>query len=331
MEKVLEVKHLSKFFPVKDMMKEKGIVRAVDDVSLTIYKGETYGLVGESGCGKSTLGRCILRLVEPTGGEVLFEGKDFLKVEGSELRKMRRKLQMVFQDPYMSLDPKKRVGETLMEAMKIHGLGDKKERFEKAMEMMKNMGFSPEHFFRYPYQFSGGQRQRIGMARALILSPDLIVCDEPVSALDVSVQAQIINLMKDIQDETGVAYLFITHNLSVVRYISNRVGVMYLGHLVEEAETEELFHNYQHPYTEALLSAVAPPDPTVKKEHIVLKGEVPSPMNVPKGCPFSTRCPYAKPECREKRLELKEVPGRPGHRAACILPFVGEPLKHEEN
>lgn len=313
---VLQVENLTKYFNVAE-----GTVKAVDDVSLSLYEGETYGLVGESGCGKSTLGRCILRLVEPTDGKILFKGKDFRLVKGTELREMRKKVQMVFQDPYMSLDPKKRVGEALMEALKIHHEGSKQERFTTAMNIMQKMGLRPEHFFRYPHEFSGGQRQRIGLARALILKPELIVCDEPVSALDVSVQAQIINLMKDIQDETKVAYLFITHNLAVVRYISNRVGVMYLGHLLEEAETEELFNHFAHPYTQALLSAVAVPNPHEKRKHIVLKGEVPSPMNTPKGCVFCTRCPYARPKCVEKRPELKVIDSNPIHRVACFYPI----------
>lgn len=313
---VLQVENLTKYFNVAE-----GTVKAVDGVSLSLYEGETYGLVGESGCGKSTLGRCILRLVEPTDGKILFKGKDFRLVKGAELREMRKKIQMVFQDPYMSLDPKKRVGEALMEALKIHHEGSKEERFTTAMNIMQKMGLRPEHFFRYPHEFSGGQRQRIGLARALILKPELIVCDEPVSALDVSVQAQIINLMKDIQDDTKVAYLFITHNLAVVRYISNRVGVMYLGHLVEEAETEELFNHFAHPYTQALLSAVSVPNPHAKRKHIVLKGEVPSPMNTPKGCVFCTRCPYARPECVEKRPKLAMIDGNLTHRVACFYPI----------
>lgn len=321
-EKILEVEELCKYFPLTNGLGEKGTVKAVDHVSLSIYKGETYGLVGESGCGKSTLGRCILRLVEPTGGKVTFDGEDFIKVKGERLRKMRQKIQMVFQDPYMSLDPKKRVGKTLEEALEIHRIGSAEERFGMALDIMLKMGFHPEHFFRFPHQFSGGQRQRIGLARALILNPELIICDEPVSALDVSVQAQIINMMKDIQDETKVSYLFITHNLSVVRYISNRVGVMYLGHLVEEAETEELFNDLKHPYTEALLSAVAMPDPHVKKQHIVLEGEVPSPLNAPKGCVFCTRCPYCTEECKRSRPELRPIEGAPSHRVACFHPVA---------
>ena len=321
-EVILKAENISEIFPVKGFLGQKGEVRAVDGISLEIRKGENYGLVGESGCGKSTLGRCLLRLIEPTSGKIFFKGEDLGQKKGSDLRTMRQKMQMVFQDPYLSLDPKKRVGYALMEALKIHGLGTEDERFSAALEMMKKVGFREEHFFRYPHEFSGGQRQRIGLARALILNPELIVCDEPVSALDVSVQAQIINLMEDIQKETHVSYLFITHNMSVVKHISHRIGVMYLGHLVEEGSTADVFGSAAHPYTQALLSAVSSPNPHIRKKHIVLKGEVPSPLHVPKGCVFSTRCPYCRKECLEKRPELKNIPGSSSHRAACILPFL---------
>lgn len=320
-EKILEVENLCKYFKIEKMLEKRNVVKAVDGISFCVYKGETYGLVGESGCGKSTLGRSILRLEEPTSGAVKFDHKDFLQVHGEALRKMRKKIQMVFQDPYMSLDPKKRVGETLEEALKIHHIGSAEDRFGYALDLMIKMGFHEEHFFRFPHQFSGGQRQRIGLARALILNPELIICDEPVSALDVSVQAQIINMMKDIQEKTNVSYLFITHNLSVVRYISDRVGVMYLGHLVEEAKTEDLFDDSKHPYTEALLSAVSAPNPHIRKEHIILKGEVPSPLNTPKGCVFCTRCPYCKKECIEKRPSLIPLKNDPTHRIACFFPI----------
>ena len=320
-EKILDVKHLCKYFKLDSVMEKAKFVKAVDDVSLTIYKGETYGLVGESGCGKSTLGRCILRLIEPTKGEVHYNNENILTAKGEHLRNIRGTMQMVFQDPYMSLDPKKRVGQAIEEALKIHGIGSSVDRFNYALDLMLSMGFHEEHFFRYPYQFSGGQRQRIGLARALILKPKLIICDEPVSALDVSVQAQIINMMKDIQDDTEISYLFITHNLSVVRYISHRVGVMYLGNLVEEAETEELFNNYHHPYTEALLSAVAEPNPHVRKKHIVLKGEVPSPLNAPKGCVFCTRCPYCTEECKARRPQMQIVDTDSAHKVACFHPI----------
>lgn len=316
-ENLLEVKDLRKYFPVEDRG-HKETVKAVDGVSFSIKKGETYGLVGESGCGKSTLGRCILRLIEPTGGTLKFKGEDFTKDSNKELRSLRSKIQMVFQDPYMSLDPKKRVGNTLTEALEIQHIGDAHERFITALRIMALMGFQPEHFFRYPHEFSGGQRQRIGLARALILHPELIICDEPVSALDVSVQAQILNLMNDIKDETNISYLFITHNLSVVKYISDRIGVMYLGHLVEEAETEELFRNPLHPYTQALLSAIAAPNPHIHHQHIVLKGDMPSPMNVPNGCVFSSRCPYCEDKCLRARPDLNSVKGNSRHRIACL-------------
>lgn len=319
-EKILDVKHLCKYFTLDSVMGQAKTVKAVDHVSLTLHKGETYGLVGESGCGKSTLGRCILRLIEPTDGEIWYDNENILTARGEHLRHIRRTMQMVFQDPYMSLDPKMRVGQAIEEALKIHGIGSASDRFNYALDLMLSMGFHEEHFFRYPYQFSGGQRQRIGLARALVLNPQLIICDEPVSALDVSVQAQIINMMKDIQEKTAVSYLFITHNLSVVRYISHRVGVMYLGNLVEEAETEDLFNNFRHPYTEALLSAVAEPNPHIRKKHIVLKGEVPSPLNAPKGCVFCTRCPYCTEECRTRRPALEPVSAGSAHKAACFHP-----------
>jgi oligopeptide/dipeptide ABC transporter ATP-binding protein len=318
-EKILQVKNLCRYFDV-----EGGTVRAVDGVSLDIDAGSTYGLVGESGCGKSTLGRCILRLIEPTSGQVIYGGRDFLKLSGKELRQARSGIQMVFQDPAMSLDPKMRVGETLMEALAIHGIGTREERFGAALDLMLRLGFQKEHFFRFPHQFSGGQKQRIGLARALILRPQLIVCDEPVSALDVSVQAQIINLLRDVQKDTGVAYLFITHNLSIVRYISDRIGVMYLGRLVEEGPTEEIFSRYAHPYTEALLSAAAPPDPHVRTRRVTLKGEVPSPLSIYKGCVFASRCPRAEEQCTHVRPGLTPVDGSPVHRAACFYP-----VKHE--
>lgn len=317
---ILEVSNLCKSFAVRGASHDAPKVKALDGVSLSIREGETYGLVGESGCGKSTLGRCILRLIEPDSGKIALCGEDFLKARGYRLRSMRRHAQMVFQDPYLSLDPKLRVGATLMEALKLHNLGTREERFDKALHLMLKMGFQKEHFFRFPHEFSGGQRQRIGLARALILDPKLIICDEPVSALDVSVQAQIINLMKDIQDESRVGYMFITHNLSVVRVVSDKVGVMYLGHLVEEAETEELFHNLKHPYTQALLSAASPPDPHVRKKPIILKGEIPSPLDVPKGCVFSPRCPYAKKECSLSRPEMAPVGENSSHRVACFYP-----------
>ena len=325
-EPLLRVERLYRSFRSAGLLAPGSSVRAVDDVSLCIGRGETYGLVGESGCGKSTLGRCILRLIEPDAGQVFFEGEDFLKLRGRRVRSLRRRMQMVFQDPYLSLDPKMRIGSALMEALAIHGMGSRKERFDRAMTLLLRMGFSPEHFFRFPHEFSGGQRQRIGLARALILEPSLIVCDEPVSALDVSVQAQIINLMKDIQEERGVSYLFIAHNLSVVRYISHRVGVMYLGSLAEEAETEELFRKPAHPYTQALLASALEPDPRRIMEHTALQGEVPSPVRHDgqeevRGCAFALRCPHAREKCRCSRPELAPVGHGAGHRAACFYPL----------
>lgn len=319
---IVEAKNLCKYFSLDSGKQEQ--VKAVDNFSFTIHEGETYGLVGESGCGKSTLGRCLLRLLEPTSGEVRILGQNFLGLKGNALRQMRRQAQMVFQDPYMSLDPKMRVGQILMEALAIHQLGNQEERFAWALEMMQKMGFQAEHFFRFPHEFSGGQRQRIGLARALLLQAKFIVCDEPVSALDVSVQAQIINMLKDIQQETNVAYLFITHNLNVVRYISDRIGVMYLGNLVEEAPTEELFSHIQHPYTEALLSAIPSPNPHVINQPIELKGDVPSPLNVPAGCVFCSRCPHAQEQCRQQRPALKAIPGREQHKVACWFPLQKE-------
>ncbi len=315
---VLEARHISKYFSIRDALgKQTGQVKAVNDVSLTLYEGETYGLVGETGCGKSTLGRTILRLTEPTSGSIMVRGKDFLSIREKELREMRRQVQMVFQDPYTSLNPKKRVGNILTEALDIHNIGSKKERTEIALSILDKVGLLPEHFFRYPHEFSGGQRQRIGLARALILDPSVIVCDEPVSALDVSVQSQIINLLLDLQDSQNVSYLFIAHDISVVEYISSRVGVMYLGHIMEEAPTRELFTNPQHPYTQALLSAVPLPDPHQKKERVILEGEIPSPIHAPAGCVFHTRCKHCMEICRQHQSEMTEI--APDHRVACHL------------
>ncbi len=315
---VLEARHISKYFSIRDALgKQTGQVKAVNDVSLTLYEGETYGLVGETGCGKSTLGRTLLRLTEPTSGSIMIRGKDFLSIREKELREMRRQVQMVFQDPYTSLNPKKRVGNILTEALDIHNIGSKKERTEIALSILDKVGLLPEHFFRYPHEFSGGQRQRIGLARALILDPSVIVCDEPVSALDVSVQSQIINLLLDLQDSQNVSYLFIAHDISVVEYISSRVGVMYLGHIMEEAPTGELFANPLHPYTQALLSAVPLPDPHQKKERVILEGEIPSPINAPAGCVFHTRCKHCMEICRQHQPEMTEA--APDHRVACHL------------
>lgn len=314
----LKAEHVKKYFPVKGALgKVVNSVKAVDDVSISLYEGETYGLVGETGCGKSTLGRTLLRLVEPTAGDIEIEGVELSKLNEKKMSAMRRKVQMVFQDPYTSLNPRKKVGSILMEALEIQGVKDKTERMEKAMRILTKVGLRQEHFYRFPHEFSGGQRQRIGLARALILDPKLIVCDEPVSALDVSIQSQIINLLQDLQQEKNLTYLFISHDMSVVKYVSNRIGVMYLGHLVEEAATDDMFGMPLHPYTQALLSAVPSPDPHTRKERIILQGDIPSPINPPSGCPFHERCPYAMKICREEIPVKREVMG--GHSVSCHM------------
>lgn len=315
---ILQVKNLEKHFKLKKTFGSKpGIVKAVNNVSFELYEGETLGIVGESGCGKSTTGRSLLRLIEPTSGNVLLEGQDILKLQRRDLLAMRKKVQMVFQDPFSSLNPRLRVGNILEESLKIHNIGSKSERIEMVLEILNKVGLNEEQYYRFPHEFSGGQRQRIGIARALIVNPKIVVCDEPVSALDVSVQSQIINLLRQIQRESNVSYIFIAHDISVVRHISDRIGVMYLGHMVEEAPTEDLFANPQHPYTKALLSAVPIPNPKIKKERIILKGELPSPLNPPSGCVFHTRCPYTMDICK------KEVPTSikigEKHSASCHL------------
>jgi oligopeptide transport system ATP-binding protein len=310
---LLEVRNLVKHFPVDN---SDDVVQAVDSVTFDIRAGETLGLVGESGCGKSTVGRNLLRLQEPTSGEVLFEGRDVLKLGADELRALRREMQIIFQDPYASLNPRLSILSIVSEPLKIHGVSSRSERRDRVADLLGKVGLDPDYMNRYPHEFSGGQRQRIGIARALALNPKLIVCDEPVSALDVSVQAQVVNLLQDLQGEFGLTYLFISHGLAVVEHISNRVAVMYLGKIVEIADSEELYKNPLHPYTKALLSAIPVPDPKQKRERIILHGDVPTPINPPSGCRFRTRCPIAIPECAEIAPELREIV--PGHTAACI-------------
>ncbi|GAB6934535.1 ATP-binding cassette domain-containing protein [Calditerricola yamamurae] len=312
---ILEVRNLKKYFRVG----RTGVLKAVDNVSFFIRRGETLGLVGESGCGKSTTGRTIIRLYDATDGEVLFKGKNVHKLKGAELKRFRREMQMIFQDPYASLNPRMTVADIIAEGLDIHGLASGKERMERVYELLETVGLNKEHASRFPHEFSGGQRQRIGIARALAVEPDFIIADEPISALDVSIQAQVVNLMKRLQREKGLTYLFIAHDLSMVKYISDRVGVMYLGTLVELTESERLYENPLHPYTEALLSAIPIPDPRVERtrERIILQGDVPSPINPPSGCRFRTRCPKAKPVCAEMEPVWKEV--EPGHWVACHL------------
>ncbi|MEZ5652817.1 MAG: dipeptide ABC transporter ATP-binding protein [Burkholderiaceae bacterium] len=315
---MLEVRGLKKYFPVRGALGNTvQQVKAVNDVSFTMNRGETFGMVGESGCGKSTLGRTILRLTEPTEGQALYEGKDIFSVQAQELQSIRQEIQMVFQDPYSSLNPRKRIGATLEEPLVIHDIGAPEGRTEKVLDILNRVGLQPDHYYRYPHEFSGGQRQRIGIARALMVDPKLIVCDEPVSALDVSIQSQIINLLRQLQSDFGLTFLFIAHDISVVRYISDRIGVMYLGRMVEQAPTDDMFASPLHPYTQALLSSVPIPDPSVKRERIILQGELPSPLNPPTGCVFHTRCPYAKDECRQEIPVRKEVSAE--HFVACHL------------
>lgn len=322
MKPLLDARRLVKYYPIRGgvLMKEIAAVKAVDNVSLSIHQGETLGLVGESGCGKSTFGRAIMRLEEPTSGEVWYDGDNILTYDGEQLRALRKKMQIIFQDPFSSLNPRKPVASIVGEPLLIHGMKSRRERDARVQELLQVVGLSKEHMRRYPHMFSGGQRQRIGVARALALNPNLVVCDEAVSALDVSIQAQVLNLLKDLQDEFQLTYLFISHDLHVVEHISDRVAVMYLGKIVEVADSKIIYGTPLHPYTQALLSASPMPDPGLKRKRILLKGDVPSPIDPPPGCRFHTRCLYAQPICSEKEPELREI--KPGHRAACH--FAGD-------
>ena len=316
-ETLVEVNNLVKYFPVRAGILQRVVnhVKAVDDVSFIVRKGETLGMVGESGCGKTTIGRTMLRLVEPTSGAVKFKGNDVFSMKPNELKTIRRNMQIIFQDPYASLDPRVPIGESVMEGLHIHRIGTPKERVEIMLQTLKKVGLEDYHARRFPHEFSGGQRQRIGIARALALRPDFIICDEPVSALDVSIQSQVLNILKDLQAEFGLTYLFIAHNLSVVEHVSDRVAVMYLGKMVELTTREDLFRNPLHPYTQALMSAIPVPNPRLKRERTILKGDVPSPLNPPKGCRFHPRCPVALEKCSQEEPVFKEL--LPDHWVAC--------------
>jgi len=320
-EKLLEVNALKMWFPIYRGILQRHVadVKAVDGINFHVYHGETLGLVGESGCGKSTTGRAILQLYRPTAGQVLFQSQNLVKLKDNDLRPMRRQMQMIFQDPYASLNPRMTVGSIISEPLEVHNIGNKSERLERVRELLRVVGLNPYFINRYPHEFSGGQRQRIGVARALAVNPSFIVCDEPISALDVSIQAQIINLLEDLQEQFGLTYLFIAHDLSVVRHISDRIAVMYLGKIMEMADREELYRNPMHPYSQALLSAVPIPDPMVEeqRQRIILEGDVPTPVNPPKGCHFCTRCPKAMDVCKDNEPEFRDYGGE--HFVACWL------------
>ncbi|MEH7502832.1 dipeptide ABC transporter ATP-binding protein [Neobacillus drentensis] len=320
-QKLIEVKNLKKYFPLKTSMfsKNKQVVKAVDDVSFHIYKGETFGLVGESGCGKSTLGRTLNRLYDPTEGEILFDGKDIANLKSKELQPYRKRMQMIFQDPYSSLNPYMNVEEIIDEPLEIHTSLSKNERREVIIDMLEKVGLKKDDLEKFPHEFSGGQRQRIGIARALAINPDFILCDEAISALDVSIQAQVINMLEDLQSEMKLTYLFVAHDLSMVRHISDRIGVMYLGKMVEISKSDELYDKPLHPYTQALLSAIPIPDPikALNSKREIITGELPSPIEMETGCRFRSRCPFAKPICGEVDPQLREVDGE--HLVACHL------------
>jgi len=324
-KKLVDVQNLVKYFPVRTGLLRRitGWVQAVDDISFHIYEGETFGLVGESGCGKTTVGRTILNLIPATSGHVIFDGQDVFNLTGAEVKQMRRDMQIIFQDPFSSLDPRLPVGESIAEGLRIHTDKSAQERYDIVVEMLGRVGMRADHARRYPHEFSGGQRQRIGIARALALRPKLIICDEPVSALDVSIQAQVLNILHELQRDFGLTYLFIAHNLSVVEHFSERVGVMYLGKMVEIASRDDLYADPLHPYTQALMSAIPVPDPTLKRQRIILQGDVPSPLNPPTGCRFHTRCPVAFDRCSEEEPILKDYGTE--HYAACWLLESGIP------
>ena len=328
MKKLIEVENLTKHFPVLGgvFSRPVGWVKAVDGISFHIFEGETFGLVGESGSGKTTAGKTILRLIDPTKGKIVVDGKDITKLPENQLRPIRREMQIIFQDPYGSLNPRMPIGEIIKEPLLVHNIGSPKEQEERVVEIMKLVGLRPEYLRRYPHEFSGGQRQRIGIARAIVLNPKFIVADEPVSALDASIQAQVLNLLLELQQKLALTYLLVAHNLAVVRHVSDRIGVMYLGKLLEVAETKELFSTPLHPYTQALLSAIPVPDPEIKKERILLQGDIPSPINPPSGCRFRTRCRYAKDICAEKEPPLVDVGS--AHYVACHFVKEGKVIEY---